>query len=194
TAAGMDRPDVSILSEEFLAEVRALPHKNLAVELLRKLLSDEIKIRHRRNVVQERVFSEMLQSTMNSYHNRAISNQKIIEELINVAHKLNAAADRGEELNLSEDVVCFYDALIQNSSAEELMGDDKLKVIATELVLTVRRNVSIDWTLRENARARIRVIVKRILKRFGYPPDLQDAAVKLVLEQAETLSNEWAEQ
>ncbi|MCA9150279.1 MAG: DUF3387 domain-containing protein [Planctomycetales bacterium] len=193
TAAGMDRPDVSILSEEFLAEVRALPHKNLAVELLRKLLSDEIKIRHRRNVVQERVFSEMLQSTMNSYHNRAISNQEIIEELINVAHKLKAAADRGEELNLTEDEVCFYDALIQNSSAEELMGDDKLKVIATELVLTVRRNVSIDWTLRENARARIRVIVKRILKRFGYPPDLQDAAVKLVLEQAETLSNEWAE-
>ncbi|MFN7291036.1 MAG: DUF3387 domain-containing protein, partial [Pirellula sp.] len=192
TAAGMERPDVSILSEEFLDEVRALPHKNLAVELLRKLLSDEIKVRCKRNVVQARAFSDMLQATMNSYHNRAISNQEIIEELINVAHKVRAAADRGEELNLTEDEICFYDALIQNNSAEELMGDDKLKVIATELVLTVRRNVSIDWTLRENARARIRVIVKRILKKFGYPPDLQDAAVRLVLEQAETLSEEWA--
>ncbi|MCU0713270.1 MAG: type I restriction endonuclease subunit R [Pirellula sp.] len=192
SAAGMERPDVSILSEEFLDEVRALPHKNLAVELLRKLLSDEIKVRCKRNVVQARAFSDMLQATMNSYHNRAISNQEIIEELINVAHKVRAAADRGEELNLTEDEICFYDALIQNNSAEELMGDDKLKVIATGLVLTVRRNVSIDWTLRENARARIRVIVKRILKKFGYPPDLQDAAVKLVLEQAETLSEEWA--
>ena len=192
TAAGMERPDVSILSEDFLDEVRALPHKNLAVELLRKLLSDEIKVRCKRNVVQARTFSDMLQATMNSYHNRAISNQEIIEELIHVAHKIKAAASRGEELNLTDDEICFYDALIQNNSAEELMGDDKLKVIATELMMTVRRNVSIDWTLRENARARIRVIVKRILKRFGYPPDLQDAAVQLVLEQAETLSGEWA--
>ncbi|MCA8989308.1 MAG: type I restriction endonuclease subunit R, partial [Planctomycetaceae bacterium] len=192
SAAGMERPDVSILSEDFLDEVRALPHKNLAVELLRKLLSDEIKVRNKRNVVQARAFSEMLQTTMNSYHNRAITNQEIIEELINIAHKLKAAADRGEELNLTDDEICFYDALIQNNSAEELMGDDKLKVIATELVNTVRRSVTIDWTLRENARARIRVIVKRILKKFGYPPDLQDAAVRLVLEQAETLSDEWA--
>ena len=116
----------------------------------------------------------------------------IIEELINVAHKLKAAADRGEELNLTNDEVCFYDALIQNNSAEDLMGDEKLKIIATELVNTVRRSVSIDWTLRENARARIRVFVKRILKKFGYPPDLQDEAVKLVLEQAETLCEDWA--
>lgn len=142
--------------------------------------------------MQARAFSDMLQTTMNSYHNRAISNQEIIEELINVAHKLKAAADRGEELNLTNDEVCFYDALIQNNSAEDLMGDEKLKIIATELVNTVRRSVSIDWTLRENARARIRVFVKRILKKFGYPPDLQDEAVKLVLEQAETLSEDWA--
>lgn len=193
TAAGMERPDVSILSEEFLDEVRALPHKNLAVELLRKLLSDEIKVRHKRNVVQQRAFSEMLQQTMNGYHNRAISNQEIIEELIHFAHKIKEAAERGEELNLTEDEICLYDALIQNHSAEQLMSDDQLKVIATELVTTVRRNVSIDWSLRENSRARIRVIVKRILKRFGYPPDLQDAAVKLVLQQAESLSDEWAE-
>ncbi len=192
SAAGMERPNVSILDDEFLEEVRALPHKNLAVELLRKLLSDEIKLRHKRNVVQERAFSEMLQTTMNGYHNRMISNQEIIEELINIAHRLRAAADRGEELNLTDDEICFYDALIQNNSAQELMQDDQLKVIATELVTTVRKNVTIDWTLRESARARIRVIVRRILKKFGYPPDLQDAAVKLVLEQAESLSDEWA--
>ena len=192
SAAGMERPNVSILDDEFLEEVRALPHKNLAVELLRKLLSDEIKLRHKRNVVQERAFSEMLQTTMNGYHNRMISNQEIIEELINIAHRLRAAADRGEELNLTDDEICFYDALIQNKSAQELMQDDQLKVIATELVTTVRKNVTIDWTLRESARARIRVIVRRILKKFGYPPDLQDAAVKLVLEQAESLSDEWA--
>ncbi len=117
----------------------------------------------------------------------------IIEELITIAHKLKSAADRGEDLNLTEDEVCFYDALIQNNSAEELMGDDQLKAIATELVNTVRRSVTIDWSLRENARARIRVFVKRILRRFGDPPDLQDEAVKLVLEQAETLSEDWAE-
>ena len=192
SAAGMERPNVSILDDDFLEEVRALPHKNLAVELLRKLLSDEIKVRHKRNVVQERAFSEMLQTTMNGYHNRMISNQEIIEELINIAHRLRAAADRGEELNLTDDEICFYDALIQNKSAQELMQDDQLKVIATELVTTVRKNVTIDWTLRESARARIRVIVRRILKKFGYPPDLQDAAVKLVLEQAESLSDEWA--
>jgi type I restriction enzyme R subunit len=191
-AAGMERPNISILDDAFLDEVRALPHKNLAVELLRKLLSDEIKVRHKRNVVQARAFSEMLQTTMNGYHNRAISNQEIIEELITVAHKLKAAAARGEELHLTEDEVCFYDALIQNNSATELMRDDQLKVIATELVTTVRNNVTIDWTLRESARAKIRVIVRRILRKFGYPPDLQDAAVQLVLEQAETLSDEWA--
>lgn len=191
-AAGMDRPDVSILSDEFLEEVKALPHKNLAVELLKKLLSDEIKTRNKRNVVQARAFSELLQNAMNSYHNRAITNQEIIQELINIAHKLREAGDRGEDLGLTEDEVCFYDALIQNNSAQELMKDDQLKVIATELVNTVRKNVSIDWTLRESARSKIRVIVKRILRKFGYPPDLQDAAVRLVLEQAETLSDEWA--
>jgi type I restriction enzyme R subunit len=192
TAAGIERPDVSILSEEFLEEVRALPHKNLAVELLRKLLQDEIKVRHRRNVVQSRAFSDMLQQTMNSYHNRSITTLEIIDELFQLAAKLKECANRGMELNLTPEEECFYDALIQNSSAEELMGDTKLKVIATELVNTVRRSVTIDWTLRENARARIRVFVKRILNKFGYPPDLQDEAVKLVLQQAELLSEDWA--
>jgi len=191
-AAGMDRPDVSILSEEFLEEVRRLPHKNLAVELLKKLLSDEIKTRNKRNVVQARAFSELLQNAMNSYHNRAISNQEIIEELIQIARKIKAASDRGEDLGLTEDEVCFYDALAQNNSATDLMGDDKLKVIATQLVMMVRKNVSIDWTVRESARAKIRVVVRRILKKFGYPPDMQDTAVQLVLQQAEALSEEWA--
>ncbi|MEO2017651.1 MAG: type I restriction enzyme endonuclease domain-containing protein, partial [Fuerstiella sp.] len=131
-------------------------------------------------------------NAMNSYHNRAISNQEIIEELIQIAHKLKEASDRGEDLGLTEDEVCFYDALAQNDSATEMLGDDKLKVIATQLVMTVRKNVSIDWTVRESARAKIRVVVRRILKKFGYPPDLQAAAVKLVLQQAEALSDEWA--
>ncbi|HIK92664.1 MAG TPA: type I restriction endonuclease subunit R, partial [Planctomycetes bacterium] len=135
-AAGIDRPDVSMLSEEFLEEVRRLPHKNLAVELLKKLLSDEIKTRNKRNVVQAKAFSELLQNAMNSYHNRAISNQEIIEELIQIAHKLKEASDRGEDLGLTEDEVCFYDALAQNDSATEMLGDDKLKVIATQLVMT----------------------------------------------------------
>lgn len=192
-AAGMERPDVSILSEEFLEEVRRMPQQNLAIALLQKLLHDEIKIRHKRNVVQEKVFSDMLQTTMNGYHNRAISNQQIIQELIELGKKLEAAKTRGEDLGLSDEEICFYDALIQNHSAQELMQDDKLKVIATELVQRVRQSVTIDWTYRENARSRIRVIVKRILNKFGYPPDLQDAAVQLVLQQAEMLSVDWAE-
>jgi len=192
TAAGMKKPDISVLSDEFLDEVRRLPYKNVAVELLRKLLSDEIKARKPRNVVQAKAFSEMLQKTLNSYHNRAIETHEIIEEMIQLSKEIRAAALRGEDLGLNDDEVAFYDALAQNESAMEAMGDDKLKVIATELVTKVRGNVSIDWTLRESARARIRVIVRRILKKHGYPPDLQAEATKLVLEQAAVLCDGWA--
>ena len=191
-AAGIDRPEISILSETFLEEVRALPYQNVAVELLKKLLGDEIKIRRKRNVVKSRAFSEMLQETLNKYHNRAIDTQEIIDEMIRLAKDLKAADVRGEQLGLNLDEECFYDALANSADAQEVMGDDQLKVIATELVMKVRENVTIDWTLRENARARIRVIVKRILKKHGYPPNLSDAATQLVLEQAEALSAEWA--
>lgn len=192
TAAGLPKPDISILSDQFLAEVRGLKHKNVAAELLEKLLKDELKVRSRRNLVQSQAFSEKLKKTLNAYHNRAISTMEVIDELIKLAREMDAATKRGEDLGLGEDEVAFYDALAQNGSAREIMGDDKLKVIATELITQVRKSVTIDWTLREGARAKIRVIVKRILNKYGYPPDLQEAAVKTVLMQAELLCADWA--
>ena len=192
TAAGIKRPDISILSDKFLAEVRGLKHKNVAAELLAKLLKDEIKQRGQRNVVQSRAFSEMLQKTLTAYHNRAIATQEVIDELIQLAKEMQAATQRGEDLGLNEDEICFYDALAMNESAVQAMGNDELKVIAAELVTSVRQSATIDWTVRESARAKIRVMVRRILKKHGYPPDLQDEATKLVLEQAEVLCADWA--
>ena len=190
-AAGLKQPDLSILSDQFLAEVRGLKYKNVAAELLIKLLGDEIKLRSKRNLVQSREFSEMLKKTLNAYHNRAIATQEVIEELIKLAKELSAANQRGVDLGLNDDEVAFYDALAANNSAVEAMGKDELKVIATELVTQVRKSVTIDWTLRESARAKIKVLVKRILRKHGYPPDLQDEATKLVLQQAELLCAEW---
>lgn len=191
TAAGLSKPDISILSDRFLAEVRGLKHKNVAAELLEKLLRDEIKVRSKRNLVQSQLFSEKLKKTLNAYHNRAIATQEVIEELIQLAKEMDAATKRGEDLGLTDDEVAFYDALAANESAVKAMGDDKLKVIAAELITQVRKSVSIDWTLRESARARIRVMVRRILNRYGYPPDLQEQAVKTVLDQAELLCADW---
>ncbi len=191
TAAGLPRPDISILSDQFLAEVRGLKHKNVAAELLEKLLKDELKVRSRRNLVQSRIFSEKLKKTLNAYHNRAISTMQVIEELIKLAKDLDAATKRGENLGLTDDEIAFYDALATNDSAIQAMGDVKLKVIAAELIGQVKKSVSIDWTLRESARAKIRVMVKRILNKHGYPPDLQEEAVKIVLAQAELLCAEW---
>jgi len=191
TAAGLPKPDISILSEQFLAEVRGLKHKNVAAELLEKLLKDELKVRAKRNLVQSQLFSERLKKTLNAYHNRAISTMEVIEELIKLAKELDEATKRGSELGLTDDEVAFYDALAANESAVKAMGDDKLKVIAAELITQVRKSVTIDWTLRESARARIRVMVKRILNKYGYPPDLQEEAVKTVLMQAELLCADW---
>ncbi len=191
-AAGLSKPDISILDDRFLAEVRGLQHKNVAVELLEKLLKDELKLRSRRNLVQSQLFSEKLKRTLNAYHNRAISTHEVLDQLIHVARDVNAATRRGEKLGLTDDEVAFYDALATNDSAVKVMGDAQLKVIATELITQVRRSVSTDWALRESARARIRVMVRRILKKYGYPPDLQDEAVKTVLAQAALLSAEWA--
>ena len=192
TAAGLKQPDISILSEDFLKEVRGMKHKNLAAEILAKLLFGEIKAGATRNVVQSRQFSEMLKKTLLAYHNRAIATQEVIEELIKIAQTIEAAKKRGETLKLSEDELAFYDALANNESAVRAMGNQELRVIAAELVTKVRASVTIDWTLRESARAKIRVIVKRILKHYGYPPDLQDEAVKTVLESAELLCKDWA--
>ena len=191
TAAGLPKPDISILSDQFLAEVRGLKHKNVAAELLEKLLKDELKVRSKRNLVQSQVFSEKLQKTLNGYHNRAISTMQVIDELIELAKDLDAATKRGEDLGLTEDEIAFYDALATNDSAVQAMGDAKLKLIAAELITQVKKSVTIDWTLRESARAKIKVMVKRILNKHGYPPDLQEEAVKTVLAQAELLCAEW---
>jgi type I restriction enzyme, R subunit len=191
-AAGLKKPDISILSDEFLAEMRNLPQRNLAVELLRKLLKGEIKTRSARNVVQARSFAEMLEQAIRKYQNRAIETAQVIEELIQLAKNMRAAHARGEELHLSEDELAFYDALEVNDSAVKVLGEPTLVQIARELVATVKASVTIDWTLRDNVRAQLRVIVKRILRKYGYPPDKQEKATQTVLEQAEVLSEIWA--
>ena len=191
-AAGLEKPDISILSDEFLAEVQGLPHRNLAVELLQKLLKGELVTRRKKNVVQARSFAEMLEQTLRKYQNRAIEAAQVIEELIELARTMREANARGEKLGLSEDEVAFYDALETNDSAVQVLGDETLRGIARELVETVRNNVTIDWTLRENVRAHLRVLVKRILRKHGYPPDKQEKATRTVLEQAEVLSAGWA--
>jgi type I restriction enzyme, R subunit len=191
-AAGLQKPDVSILSDEFLAEVREMPQRNLAVELLRKLLSGEIHTRRRKNVVQARSFAEMLEHSLRRYQNRAIEAAQVIEELIGLAKDMHAANARGEALGLSDEELAFYDALEVNDSAVQVLGEPTLKTIARELTESVRHNVTIDWTVRENVRAQLRVRVKRILRKYGYPPDKQEQATQTVLEQAEVLSHVWA--
>ena len=192
TAAGLEKPDLSILSEEFLAEVRGMPQRNLAVELLQKLLKGELATRRKKNVVQARSFAQMLEQTLRRYQNRAVEAAQVIEELIQLARELREANARGEELGLSEDELAFYDALETNDSAVQVLGNETLRSIARELVETVRGNVTIDWTLRENVRANLRRLVKRTLRRHGYPPDKQEKATRTVLEQAEVLSADWA--
>jgi type I restriction enzyme R subunit len=190
-AAGLKKPDISILSEEFLAEVRGIPQKNLAVELLRKLLNNEIKIRSKKNIVQSRLFSEMLQQAIVKYQNRTIEASAVIQELIDIARDMREAEKRGEELGLNDDEKAFYDALGVNDSAVQVLGDETLTIIARELVEMVRRNVTIDWTVKESVRAKLRIMVKRILRKYGYPPDKQESATKTVLEQAEVLCADW---
>lgn len=186
-AAGLKKPDISILSDEFLAEVRGMPQRNLAVEMLRKLLDGEIKARGRKNIVQGRSFAELLENAIRKYQNRAIETAQVIEELISLAKDVREAGKRGEKLGLTEDEVAFYDALETNDSAVAVLGDKTLKLIAQELLKAVRSNVTIDWTVRENVRANMRVIIKRILRKYGYPPDKQARATELVLEQAEVI-------
>jgi type I restriction enzyme R subunit len=192
-AAGLKKPDISILSDEFLAEMKGMPQRNLAVELLRKLLAGEIQTRKRKNVVQSRSFAEMLEQSIRRYQNRAIEAAQVIEELIALAKQMRQADQRGVDLKLNEDELAFYDALETNDSAVKVMGDETLRTIARELVASVRANITIDWIMRENVRAQLRVIVKRILRKFGYPPDKQEKATQTVLEQAEVLSEGWAD-
>lgn len=192
SAAGLEKPDISILSDQFLEEVRGMPQKNLALELLRKLLNDEIKVRSRKNLVQSRSFAEMLEKTIRQYHNRTLEAAQVIHELIRLAKEMREAHRRGENLGLTEDELAFYDALETNDSAVKVLGDETLQTIARDLVEIVRKNVTIDWTVRESVRARLRTLVKRILRKYGYPPDKQEKATQTVLEQAEFLCKDWA--
>ncbi len=190
--AGLKKPDISILSDEFLAEVRGMKQKNLAVELLRKLLNDEIKTRSRTFLVQSRSFAEMLERAITEYHNRTIETLQVIERLIKLAEEMRKSAQRGEKLKLSPEELAFYDALETNDSAVSILGDETLRTIAREVADKIRNNVSIDWTMKESVRAKLRVLVKRVLRNHGYPPDKQELATKTVLEQAELIAPRWA--
>jgi type I restriction enzyme R subunit len=192
-AAGLKKPDISILSDEFLAEVQHLPQRNLAVELLQKLLNNELKIRSKKYLVQSKSFAEMLEATIRKYQNRTIEAAQVIAELIELAKQMREGQKRGKSLGLTDDEVAFYDALEVNDSAVKVLGESALKNIARELVAHVRRSVTIDWTLREAAQAQIRVLVRRILRKYGYPPDKQEKATQTVLEQAKLLCGDWAE-
>lgn len=192
SAAGLKSPDISILSDAFLKEVRALPQKNLAIELLRKLLGDEIKARGQRNLVQARSFSELLDQAIRRYQNRTIGAAQVIDELIELAQRVREGTRRGEALGLTEDELAFYDALCVSESAVREMGPGLLCEIARELIAVVRKNVTIDWTEREAARAKMRAIVKRLLKRHGYPPEKREEATSTVIAQASLFSDEWA--
>ncbi len=191
-AAGLQTPDISILSDEFLAEVRGTDKKNLAIEALKKLINGNVHAHSRTNVTQSKAFTERLDAAIARYHANALTTAQVLEELIQLAKDIRAARERGEEMGLSKEEIAFYDALADNQSAREVMGEPALRVIAQELVTVIKSNVSVDWMHRQNARANIRRHVKRLLRKYGYPPDLQDAAVQNVLQQAEALAAEWA--
>ena len=192
-AAGLDKPNISVLSEEFLAFVKGMPQKNLAFEALRKLLIEEIRIRHKKNIVQARSFEDLLDKAIKAYTNKSIEAAEIIQQLIELARKMRQEQLRGNQLKLSEEEIAFYDALADNESAKQVLGDETLHTMARELVETIRRNVSIDWTLRDGVQAKLRVMVKRLLKKYGYPPDKQQKATETVLDQAKLLCKDWAE-
>ena len=191
-AAGIESPDISILSDDFLAEMRDTEKKNLALEALRRLINGEVRSQSTRNVVQSKAFTERLEAAIARYHMNALTTVQVLEELIQLAKDIRAARERGEETGLTDDEIAFYDALAENQSAREVMGEPTLRVIAHELLTSLKSNIRIDWMHRDASRAHLRVLVKRILRKYGYPPDLQDGAVQMVLQQAEALSAEWA--
>jgi type I restriction enzyme R subunit len=189
-AAGIEKPDLSILSDEFLLEVQGMTHKNLAIELLKKILNDEIKSRLRTNLVKSKKFLEMLETAIKKYQNNLLTTAQIIEELIRIAKEVKDSDDDAKRLGLSQAELAFYDALETNDSAVKVLGDEILKIIAKEIADKVKRNATIDWTIRESARAKLMVLVKRTLTKYGYPPDKQQKAIDTVLKQAELFADE----
>jgi len=194
SAAGLEKPELSILSEEFLKELEGMKYKNVAIELLKKLLSDEIKLRSKHNLAKSKSLALMLDSAIKRYRNNLLSTAEIIEELIQIAREINEADKRGVDMGLSEDELAFYDALETNDSAVKVLGDEQLRAIAREIAKKVRSNATIDFTIKETTRARIMVIVRRILNKYGYPPDKQPAAIELVMKQAENLADVWIQE
>jgi len=190
-AAGIKKPDISILSEEFLMEIKDMEHQNIALETLKKLLNDEIRARTTKNLIQSKSLMEMLENSIKKYQNKIITAAEVIQELIDIANEIKKADVRGEEMGLSEYELAFYDAVANNKSARELMEDETLRQLAVFLVETVKKNATIDWTIKVSARAKLKVMVKRALRRFGYPPDQQKLATETVLKQAELLADEW---
>ncbi len=190
-AAGVQKPDLSVLSDEFLAEVQGMKHRNLAMELLRKVLNDEVKFRLRRNAIQGKKLSEMLDKTIKKYQNNLLTAAEVIQQLIELAKHIRQEDSRGKDMGLSDDEIAFYDALAENESARDVLGDEQLRDLARVLVDKVRKNTSIDWTIRENVQARLRVLVKRTLAQYGYPPDKQAIATETVLKQAELFADVW---
>jgi type I restriction enzyme, R subunit len=193
-AAGIKKPDISILSDDFLEEIRDMKRKNLAFELLKKILDDEIKTRTKKNFIQSKKLSDMLDAAIKKYQNNLLTAAQVIEELINIAKEIKASDERGEDLGLTEDEIAFYDALVINGSAKEVLGDDTLRELARILVQKVKANTAIDWTIKESVQAKLRVIVKRILRQYGYPPDKQKLATENILKQAELFADEWSNQ
>ncbi len=191
--AGLDKPNIGLLSPEFLEEVRNMPARNLAVELLEKLLRDEVRARTRNNVVQEKKYGDRLLETLRKYHNRAIETAQVIEELINMAKEFQEAMEREEALGLNPDELAFYDALANNESAVRELGDETLKKIAHELVEKLRKSTTVDWQVRDSVRAKLRNLVRITLRRYKYPPDKQAEAIELVLQQAGVLSDSWSQ-
>ena len=191
-AAGIRKPDISILSDEFLEEIQGMKRKNLALELLKKILNDELRTRTRKNLAQGRKFSEMLEQAIRKYQNNLLTTAQVIEELINLAKEIKDSDERAADMGLSGDEVAFYDALALNESAKEVMGDETLRELAQVLVQRVKQNTSIDWTIKESVRAKLRTVIKRLLKEYGYPPDKQKLAMENILQQAEYFADEWS--
>jgi len=190
-AAGIKKPDISILSDEFLEEIKGMKHQNIALEVLKKILNDEIRIRARRNILQSRTLMEMLEKTIKEYQNKILTAAEVIQKLIEIAKEVKKADLRGEELNMSDEELAFYDAVAANESAKEVLGDEVLRDLARILVERVRQNATIDWSIKESVRAKLKVIVKRTLRQYGYPPDKQAIATETVLKQAELYADLW---
>lgn len=188
-AAGIKKPEISILSEEFLLEIQGMKHQNLALELLKRILNDEIRSRSKTNLVRSKALLEMLETTIKKYQNNLLSAAEIIQKLIELAREIKTEDRRGVKLGLSEDELAFYDALETNNSAVQVLGDERLRLIAREIAEKVKANATIDWTIRESARAKLMVLVRRTLNKYGYPPDKQQKAIDTVLKQAEVLAD-----